>query len=112
MLVSRTFWLTLTNVLLGLAVLFCLVGSAVAILYGVCTRRAKRNSRIEHMDREMGEAFGYRASPTVLAGRRFIDAPLETLAGRGCHFILRLGSALRRKRGLQAKPHAPAKSLP
>ena len=54
----RTFWLTVTNAVLGLAVVACLLFVCAEELRAALSKRAKRRSFDAELDHDMEEMFG------------------------------------------------------
>ncbi len=102
MAVSRTFWLTVTNVALGVAALACMVGTAFAVLCGIRERLAKRRAFMAELDHDFREMFGARqGSRTAVTTRAYIDAPFETRWFRVCACLGHAGSAIKRWLGFR-----------
>ena len=53
-----TFWLTVTNVALGLVVVVCLFALAGGLAWDAVCRRLKRRANMAEMDRDMRRFFG------------------------------------------------------
>lgn len=53
----RTFWLTVTNLVLGLVVILLLIGVATGVLCEFVSRFRKRRSADEELERDMHEMF-------------------------------------------------------
>jgi hypothetical protein len=53
----KTFWLTVTNVLLGLAVVVLILGVVTGVLCDFVTTLRKRRSMVNEMDREIWRLF-------------------------------------------------------
>ncbi|MBZ5625773.1 MAG: hypothetical protein LAQ69_44845 [Acidobacteriia bacterium] len=63
----KTFWLSLTNALLGAAVVLCILVVVVGLLCGSVSILRKRRSYRAEMDHDMQELFG---TPRPLAAHR------------------------------------------
>jgi len=57
MIAQNTSWLTLTNILLGVAVVLCAVIAALGACYGVLSSLKKRKSYEAELDHDMDEMF-------------------------------------------------------
>jgi len=53
----KTFWLTVTNVLLGLAVVVLILGVVTGVLCDFVTTLRRRRSMVNEMDREIWRLF-------------------------------------------------------
>ncbi len=95
--VPRTFWLVLTNVLLGLGTLVCLIGTVVAAVCGIVEVRKKRRARIGVMDREYHQVFEPQASRPAPPGFAYIDASFESRFSHLCSCLQRFRSAFTRR---------------
>jgi hypothetical protein len=58
MAVAKTFWLTVTNVALGLATMAAVGGTAVAALREIRSRAKKRAADLAALDRELKDILG------------------------------------------------------
>ncbi len=56
----RVFWLTVTNIVLGLLVLLLVVGIATGVLCDLVARIRKRHAAVREMDGDMRRYFGGR----------------------------------------------------
>ena len=53
----RTFWLTVTNVVLGLAVVLLILGVVAGVLCDFVATLRRRHSMVHEMDRELWRLF-------------------------------------------------------
>ncbi len=53
----RTFWLVVTNIVLGVAVVLCVIGLACGVLCEVVERLRRRRSYEKELDRDMKAFF-------------------------------------------------------
>ena len=82
MLRSGTFWLTLTNIVLGTLVALCVVIIALVSLCQVLSTWRKRRSSDAELDHDMREMFAPPHTPVALhhtGHGRPISCPLEAL---------------------------------
>ena len=91
MTVQNTSWLTLTNILLGAAVVLCALIVAVGACCGVLSELKKRRSYEAELDRDMDAMFALHPAGTALhvTGTGSVHRLLQAIC-RACHRICRL----------------------
>jgi hypothetical protein len=87
MLLPNTRWLTLTNVLLGVVVVLCLLLVAVGVLCDVISKLRRFRSYERELDRDMEKAFGPQPAALSPDSRRGV-------LGRFCSCLTRARTAL------------------
>jgi multisubunit Na+/H+ antiporter MnhG subunit len=63
MAVPDTFWLTLTNILLGAVVVLCILAVTACVTYEIISRAHKRHADSVELDRDMRRWFGGAGPP-------------------------------------------------